>query len=102
MNAINGELRAKYAPEDLDKNRETLIEAVKKGIRKGSEKEQILASETIPLIAITLAGQTDSENLFKDFHPLLVEVINITENESVKSAVSNISRSIIPLLITIN
>jgi len=80
--SINNELKLNYSYDFVDKNRETLNEAIMKGIKKGAPAEQRLAADTLSLICMTLG--LDSETLFKDAVPSLQELITHSTSDDVR------------------
>lgn len=67
-------LKMEFHYDFVKERKLTFIESIKKGIRKGSFKEQILLAKLIDLIFITLGAE--SEDLFVDIYPILYEIIN--------------------------
>lgn len=77
-------LQSNYAQEALQERQETLLEAAKKGIKKGSEKEQALAAKVIQLMCITVSS---SEHIYKESAPIFLEILNDNPNNDVRIAV---------------
>jgi len=73
LESINRDLRLNFLYEELEQRKVTLIEAIKKGLKKGGVKEQNLAAETLSLMCITLG--TEFEDFFKDMIPTFEELI---------------------------
>lgn len=85
--SILKDLRTTYDYELLDKRKVTLLEAVKKGLKKGSVKEQQLSSDVLALIFITLGA--DSEEIYKDIRTTLEELINNSTNKELDGPLIN-------------
>ncbi|KAK9717985.1 Interferon- developmental regulator 1 [Basidiobolus ranarum] len=81
-------LSHKYLDEDLYLQRDTIMDTLKKCIkRSGSVQERILAAKVIVLCFITLgAGE---ESLYKDVSPILKSIVHDTTEPDVLSAVIN-------------
>jgi hypothetical protein len=80
-------LQSNYASEVLQERQETLFEAAKKSLKRGAEKEQVLAAKLIPLIPITLPS---SEHIYKEIVPAFLEILSDNPNEEVRLAVTKI------------
>jgi len=70
---INRYLRMNFSSEELEKRKITLLEAIKRGMKKGSVKEQQLSANTLALLSVTLG--MESEEIFKELFPLFEELI---------------------------
>lgn len=73
----------------------TLLEAIKRGLKKGSSKEQQLSAQALSLLVITIGA--GSEEIYKDVSPLLEEIINNPSvQEEVRAAVCASSHIVSP------
>jgi len=85
LSTLIRELKMNYNPEFMDKRKLTISEALKRALKKGTIKEQILAAQLIALIAVTVGA--DSEDVYKEFASTMIELINKPPNEEVQSAI---------------
>jgi len=84
LSTLIRDLKMNYNPEFMDKKKVTISEALKRALKKGTLKEQALASELISIISLTLGA--DSEDLYKEFADTMIELINKPPNGEVQSA----------------
>eukprot|EP01114_Cavostelium_apophysatum_P013516 TRINITY_DN3290_c0_g1_i1.p1 TRINITY_DN3290_c0_g1~~TRINITY_DN3290_c0_g1_i1.p1 ORF type:complete len:398 (-),score=113.93 TRINITY_DN3290_c0_g1_i1:36-1229(-) len=86
LDAIVKELRYHYEPDFLEKRKMTLLDAIKRGIKRGNLKETQLSATALSLIAITLGA--DSEEIHRDFAPILEEIVQKPGDADVFRAVA--------------
>jgi len=77
-------MKADFVPELVEERKTTIIEALKKGIKKGSPKEQQLSAQASSLMCITL-GAEEAEEIYRDLSPIYKELIHNNADEQVCS-----------------
>jgi hypothetical protein len=82
---ITRDMRNFYRRSFVEKNKVTLIEACKKGMKKGTPKEYELSAVGASLLCFTL-GTEDAEEIFEELSPILKETITTTSNADVRCA----------------
>jgi len=87
LEALTKELRMNFVDDFVTQRRVTIVEALKKALKKGGAKEKSLAATGIVLVAITLGA--DAEDVFKDTYSLLQEIsLTSTAPEARAAAIS--------------
>jgi len=82
---ITKEMRANFLEEFLADRRVTLLEAAKRGLKKGSVKERQQSALCISLLSITLGA--DNGEVYRDASPVFDEVIsNNSLNDEARAA----------------
>jgi len=81
------QLRFNFLTEFVEKRKMTLVEAIKRGIRKGSENERELSGSLFSVLCATLG--TDAEPLFLELYPILEELISKASEITNKSSLIN-------------
>lgn len=71
--AFNRGLSFRYSYDDVINQRTSIIEALKKSLKKGREAEQRLAAHSLCLVALTLG--VECADLYNEFSPSLVALI---------------------------
>jgi len=84
---INNTLKMNFSKEFVEKHKFTLVEAIKKGMKKGSLLEKKLSIEAISFVYITLAK--DSLEIFKEVLPIYYEIIKDSSDDILKSVCMN-------------
>jgi len=74
MNFFIKQFRTQFLEDFIESNRTTLLEHLKKSLKRGNENELVLAPKVLSLMSITLG--TSSENLYKEIAPIYKEMIN--------------------------
>jgi len=86
LDFITKDMKNFYRKSFAEKNKVTLIETFKRGIKKGSVKEQQMSAVGTSLLCFTL-GAENAEEIFKDLSPTLKETItNTSSNPDVRCA----------------
>lgn len=80
LEAIFKELKNQYHEEFVTKSRLTLLDSLKKSLRKGSAKERKFAALCVAMTSVTLGAEDDE--LVHEFQPVLSELIS-PQNTSV-------------------
>jgi len=83
LKAFIDAMKGNYLEEFISTKKVTLIEAVKRGLKRGLETEQILSSQLMALIAITLG--TNSEETFQEIAPIFEQLIQDSPHDQVRS-----------------
>jgi len=74
-------LRMHFVSDEQDWDKLTLIEGLKKSLKKQTnEDERLTCLDCLKMLAINLGG-VESESLWKDFQPILNELIANTQNQ---------------------
>mmetsp|Transcript_4857 Transcript_4857/g.6784 ORF Transcript_4857/g.6784 Transcript_4857/m.6784 type:complete len:382 (+) Transcript_4857:28-1173(+) len=74
LEAIFKELKNQYHEEFVTKSRLTLLDALKKSLRKGSAKERKFGALCVAMTSVTLGA--DDDELYKEFKPIFSELIS--------------------------
>jgi len=83
LGAYVNAMKGTYLDEFILNKKVTLLEAVKRGLRKGSETEQILSSQLMALLAVTLG--TSTEESFQEIAPIFEQVIQNSPYDHVRA-----------------
>jgi len=78
------DLKMSYQAKFLEQRKVTLLEALKRGLKKGTVKEQQLSGAALSLLCITLGA--DSESIYKEVAPTLEEMIAKPSNSEVQAS----------------
>jgi len=71
---LNKHMRLSYANEEFfAKNKQTILEAIKRGLRKGLTPERVLSCESACLLSIRVG--TESEAIYSELRPILKEML---------------------------
>ncbi|PRP76904.1 asparagine-linked glycosylation protein 11-like [Planoprotostelium fungivorum] len=62
--------------EFFEKNKPLIVDAIKRGLKKGGNDEMTLSAETASLLSIRLGDASQSESIFTDLKPTFIEMIN--------------------------
>eukprot|EP01118_Nematostelium_gracile_P016287 TRINITY_DN6705_c0_g1_i1.p1 TRINITY_DN6705_c0_g1~~TRINITY_DN6705_c0_g1_i1.p1 ORF type:complete len:388 (+),score=103.05 TRINITY_DN6705_c0_g1_i1:84-1247(+) len=81
------DMRMHYQLSFAEKNKMTLLESFKRGLKRGAVKEQTLTATALNLLAITMGA--DAEEIYKEMNSTLLEVISNTQSDETKAAVLN-------------
>jgi len=84
LSAIIKEMKLNYQIAFAEKSRLSLVDAFKRGIKKGSPKEQVLSAKASGILCLTLGA--DAEDIYKELSPTFQEVISNTTHEEVRCA----------------
>jgi len=76
-------LKENYLADFVANKKVTLVEAIKRGLKKGSEKEQILSGTLMSLLCVTLG--TETEEYFRELAPTYEEIILNSPHDQVKA-----------------
>jgi len=81
LNGLINQMRFYYSLSYIEESKLTLMESLKRCLRKGPSPEKILATMVLSLTSITLGA--DSESLYKDFRPIIEETLRAASEDSV-------------------
>lgn len=84
------EFRKNYLEDFSEHNQVTLLENLKKSVKRGAGREQFLAPTLLSLVAITLGA--DSETFFKEISPIYSELISkgLTNDQNFASIIDGL------------
>lgn len=88
LEKLTRELQLNYLYDEVNERRLTLLEDLKRCLKKGASLEKASASKLISLVCITLG--VESEDIYKELAPSLQEIIANTGDAMARSEVTDL------------